>query len=104
MVAAYYTPTSALLLLAALLVFFILTRLSRGNAEAAGVERGRGIRRRLRVFRLAWPTRRQVHVAWVIVCALVSFALTRGIAVPVFVLVFLALWLAGFGVLHRVYR
>lgn len=104
MIAAYVTPTSALLLLVVLLVFFVLTRLSRGDMEAAGAERGRGIRRWLRRFRLTRPTRRQVHIAWVIVCVLVSFALTRGIAVPVFLLVFFALWLAGFGVLHRLYR
>lgn len=105
MVAAYVTPTSALLLLAALVAFFILTRLSRGDAhEAAGVAGGRRLRSRLRGWRLRRPTRRQVHVAWLVFSVLVAFALTRGIAVPVFLLVFIVLWLAGFGALLRLYR
>jgi hypothetical protein len=104
MVAAYVTPAHALLLLAVLLVFFVLTRLSRGDAHAAGAARGRRLRSRVRGWRLGKPTRRQVHVAWLVFSALVAFALTRGIAVPVFLLVFFGLWMAGFGVLRRMDR
>jgi hypothetical protein len=104
MVAAYFTPTTALLLLVVLVVFVVLTVLSRGGGEAAGAAGGRRLRRGIRGFRFGKPTRRQVHVGWVVVSAAVAFAFTRGIAVPVFLLVFFALWLAGFGVLVRFYR
>jgi hypothetical protein len=105
MVAGYVTPVHALLLLAVLVAFFILTKLSRGDAHAAGgAARGRRVRSRMRGWRLTKPTRRQVHVAWLVFSALVAFALTRGIAVPLFLLIFFALWMAGFGVLLRLYR
>ena len=104
MVAGYVTPVHALLLLAVLVAFFVLTKLSRGDAHAGGAARGRRLRSRLRGWRLSKPTRRQVHVAWLVFSALVAFAFTRGIAVPVFLLIFFALWMAGFGVLLRLYR
>jgi hypothetical protein len=104
MLAAYVTPAHALLLLAVLVAFFVLARLSRGDAHEAGAARGRRFRSRLRGWRLRKPTPRQLHVAWVVASALVALVFTRGVAMPVFVLVFFALWLLGFGVLHRLYR
>ncbi|NLE22576.1 MAG: hypothetical protein GX624_07345 [Actinobacteria bacterium] len=104
MVAAYYTPASALLLLAALVAFMVLTGLSRGRGEEAAAAGGRRLKSAFRGFRLRKPTRRQVHTAWVVGSAAVAFALTRGIAVPVFVLIFFALWLTGFGAIQRYYR
>lgn len=104
MVATVFTPVTALAFLAVLVVFVVLTWLSRGDREAAAARGGRRLRGRLSGLRLGKPTRRQVHAGWVVVSALLAFALTRGIAVPVFVLVFFALWLVGFGVLARLYR
>jgi hypothetical protein len=104
MLAAYVTPAHALLLLAALIAFFVLARLSRGGAHEAGAAGGRRVRRRVGGWRLRWRAPRQLHVAWVVVSALMALMFTRGVAMPVFVLVFLVLWLAGFGVLHRLYR
>jgi hypothetical protein len=105
--AGFVTPTHALLLLGALAAFVVLGRLTRGDAQEAAAAQGRRLRRGLRVrrgFRLRWPTRREANVGWLIASALVAFALTRGIAVPVFLLIFVLLWLAGFGVLARLYR
>jgi hypothetical protein len=102
--AGFVTPTHALLLLAAIAAFFVLGRLTRGDAQETAAAHGRRARRGLRGFRLRKPTRREVHVGWLIASALVAFAFTRGIALPVFLLVFLALWLSGFGVLARFYR
>ena len=39
-----------------------------------------------------------------LVSALVSFAVTRAVALPLFLLVFFALWLGGYGLLARLYR
>ena len=105
--AGLVTPTHALLLLAALAAFFVLGRLTRGDAQEAAAARGRRVRRGLRgrrPFRLRWPTRREANVGWLVASALVAFAVTRGIAIPLFLLLFLVLWLAGFGVLARLYR
>ena len=35
---------------------------------------------------------------------LVAFAFTRAVALPLFLIVFFALWLCGYGVLARLYR
>jgi hypothetical protein len=105
--AGFVTPTHALLLLAALVAFFVLGRLRRGDAQEAAAAHGRRARRGLRGLldvRLRKPTRREAHVGWLIASAVVAFAFTRGIAVPVFLLVFVVLWLSGFGVLGRIYR
>jgi len=104
--AGLVTPTHALLLLAALAAFFVLGRLTRGDAREAAAAQGRRVRRGLRGrrFRLRWPTRREANVGWLVASAVVAFAVTRGIAIPLFLLFFLVLWLAGFGVLSRLYR
>jgi len=98
------TPTQALLLLAAVAAFYFLGRLTRRDARAASVVRGRRVRRALAGLRLRRPTRREAHVAWLVVSLVVAFALTRAVALPLFLLVFFALWLSGFGVLARLYR
>lgn len=105
--AGFVTPTYALLLLAALAAFVVLGRLTRGENEEAAAAQGRRLRRGLsglRGWRLRWPTRKEAHVGWLVASALVAFALTRAVALPLFVLVFLVLWIAGFGVLARLYR
>jgi hypothetical protein len=105
--AGLVTPTHALLLLAALAAFVVLGRLTRGDAQEAAAAQGRRVRRGLRgrrSFRLRWPTRREANIGWLIVSVLVAFAVTRGIAIPLFLLFFVVLWLAGFGVLARLYR
>jgi hypothetical protein len=105
--AGLVTPTHALLLFAALAAFFVLGRLTRGDAQEAAAARGRRARRGLsglRGFRLRWPTRREAHVGWLFASALLAFAVTRGVAIPLFLVLFLGLWLAGFGVLSRLYR
>jgi len=102
--AGFVTPTHALVLLAVVAAFFVLGRLTRGDAQEAAAAHGRRARRGLRGLRLRWPTRGEAHVGWLIASALVAFAVTRGIAVPVFLFLFVVLWLAGFGVLARIYR
>ena len=105
--AGLVTPTHALLLLAVVAAFFVLGRLTRGDAGEAAAAQGRRLRRGLRGrrdWRLRWPTRREANVGWLVASAVVAFAFTRGIAVPLFLFLFLILWLAGFGVLARIYR
>jgi hypothetical protein len=102
--AGFVTPTTVLLLAAALAVVFVLFRLGRDGTGPAGAAGGRRLRRGLRGWRLTKPTRRQAHVGWLVVSALVAFALTRAIALPLFLLVFFALWLCGYWVLVRIYR
>jgi hypothetical protein len=105
--AGIVTPTHALLLLAALAAFFVLGRLTRGDARETAAAQGRRVRRGVRgrrPFKLRWPTRGEAHVAWLVTSVLLAFAVTRGIAIPLFLLLFLVLWLAGFGVLNRIYR
>ena len=102
--AGFVTPTHALLLLAAIAAFIVLGRLTRGDAQETAAAHGRRARRGLRGFHFRKPTRREVHVGWIITSALVAFAFTRGIALPLFLVFFLVLWLAGFGVLARFYR
>ena len=104
MLAASVTPAHALLLLAVIVAFFVLARLSRGDAHEAGAAAGRRLRSRVRGWRPRKPSPRHLHVAWVVVSALVALVFTRGVAMPMFVLVFFALWLAGFGVLQRLIR
>jgi hypothetical protein len=103
-VAGFLTPTHLLLLLAALAAFVVLGRMTRGDAREGAAAHGRRARRRLLDFRLRKPTRREVHIGWLVASALVAFALTRAVALPLFLFVFVVLWLAGFGVLWRLYR
>jgi len=99
------TPTHVLLLLVALAVFFGLRRFStRGTGATRSAERrGGGRIRRLRL-RPRKPARGEAHVAWLLVSALIAFALTRAVALPLFLAAFFALWLCGYGVLARLYR
>jgi hypothetical protein len=97
------TPTHLLLILIALAIFFGLRWLSTRATRASRPAQGRGIGR-LRSLRLTTPTRGQAHVAWIVASAVVAFALTRAVALPLFLIVFFALWLCGYGVLARLYR
>ena len=96
------TPTHVLLILAALAIFFGLRRLSLRGTRATSVARGRGLG--IRSLHLKRPTRAQAHVGWLLISALVAFAFTRAVALPLFLVVFFALWLCGYGVLARLYR
>ncbi len=107
----FFTPTHLLLILAAIGVFVALSRTGKASRDAArrteaherpaerAATRGAGLRRLL-----ARPTRAQCHLAWLVASALIAFALTRAAALPLFLAAFLVLWLAGFGVLVRLYR
>ena len=97
------TPTHVLVLVAILAVTFGLRRVTTPAARASRPARAPGPRR-LRSLRLQRPTRGQAHVAWLLVSALVAFAFTRAVALPLFLLVFLGLWICGYGVLSRLYR
>ena len=97
------TPTHLLFFFAAVVVFFGLRRLSARGAREARPRRGR-VAGRLRNLRLRWPTRGEAHVIWLLVCALLAFVVTRAVALPLFLIVFFALWLCGYGLLARLYR
>jgi len=102
--AGFVTPTHALLLLLVVAVVFGWTRLTRGHTHATAAARGRRSRDRRWRWRLTRPTRRQAHLVWLMTSALVAFALTRAVALPLFLLVFFALWACGYWVLVRLYR
>jgi hypothetical protein len=102
--AGFITPTHVLLLLAAIGVFVVLGRFSRGGGRAPGPVRGRWTWRDARRWRPRKPTRSQAHAVWLVVSALVALVFTHGVALPLFLLVFFVVWLAGFGVLARLYR
>jgi hypothetical protein len=104
MAAGFLTPTHLLFILAALAVALGLRWLSRRDGRSARSWQTAAAAGRLRTLRLRWPTRPQAHVAWVLISALVAFALTRAAALPLFLIVFFALWLCGFAVLVRLYR
>lgn len=50
------------------------------------------------------PTFRQAHVLWLIASGGMAFALTHGVAIPLFLALFFVLWLFGYGALIRLYR
>ena len=105
--AGFLTPTHVLLLLAAVAAFVVLGRLTRADADERAAAQGRRVRRGLRGLgglRLRWPTRREAHVLWLVASLFVALLLTRAVALPLFFLVFFALWAAGYGVLARLYR
>jgi len=54
--------------------------------------------------RLRKPTRRTVHIVWLVVSALVALVFTRGVALPLFVGLFFVVWLLGYTILVRFYR
>ena len=109
MASGFVTPTHLLFMLAAVAAFFVLKKLPRGGSwsshdwSPARSTRSRVVAR-MKSLRLRKPTRAQAHVVVLLSSALVSFALTRAVALPLFLLVFFALWLCGYGVLARLYR
>ena len=109
MALGFLTPTHLLFLLAAVAVFFVLKKLPRGDRWSShdwspACSAPRRAFARIRRSRLRKPTRAQAHVVLLLVSALVSFAVTRAVALPLFLLVFFALWICGYGVLARTYR
>jgi len=109
MAAGFLTPTHLLFLLAAVAVFFVLKKLPRGGSGAVydwspARSAPRRAFARIRGSRPRKPTRAQAHIVLLLVSALVSFAVTRAVALPLFLLVFFALWICGYGVLARLYR
>jgi hypothetical protein len=109
MAPGFVTPTHLLFLLAAVAVFFVLKKLPRGGSDAAydwspARSAPRRALARIGSLRPRKPTRAQAHVVLLLASALVSFAVTRAVALPLFLLVFFALWLCGYGVLARLYR
>ena len=100
----FVTPAQILLLVGVVAVVVVLGKLARPDARAAAAARGRQVRRGWRGWRFTKPTRRQAHIAWLVASALVAFALTRAVALPLFLLVFLAVWLCGYWALVKLYR
>jgi hypothetical protein len=97
------TPTHVMFLVVVVAITFGIRRLTtpRARASSASQRLGTGsVRRR----RLRKPTRREAHIGWLVVCVVLAFALTRAVAMPLFMLVFLAVWACGYGVLTRLYR
>ena len=73
--------------------------------RARPLRRWRGTEdRRFRRLRLRKPTRREAHIGWLVICVVLAFVLTRAVAMPLFLLVFVAVWACGYGVLARLYR
>ena len=56
------------------------------------------------VLRFRKPTRRTVHIVWLIVSAVIALVVTHGVALPLFISLFFVVWLVGYGVLARLYR
>ncbi len=114
MAPGFVTPTHLLFLLAAVAVFVVLSKLPRGGSRRGGPSSPRDwdparkaprrVLARVMRLRLRKPAKAQAHVGLLIFSALVSFAVTRAVALPLFLLVFFALWLCGYGVLARLYR
>jgi hypothetical protein len=97
------TPTHVLFLVVVLAVTFGVRWLTtpRARTSRAAREPGTGTFRRLRIRK---PTRREAHIGWLLICVVFAFVLTRAVAMPVFLLVFLAVWACGYGVLASLYR
>jgi ABC-type Fe3+ transport system permease subunit len=95
------TPTHVLILLVIVAVTFGLNRLTTPRPHAAR-RRHRGARPRR--LRLRKPTRREAHIGWLLFCLVFAFVVTRAVAMPLFLLAFLAVWACGYGVLARLYR
>ena len=97
------TPTHVLFLIVIVAVTFGLRWLTTPRARTSRAARAPGTRT-FRRLRLRKPTRREAHIGWLLICGVLAFVLTRAGAMPVFLLVFLAVWACGYGVLARLYR
>jgi hypothetical protein len=97
------TPTHVLFLAVIVALTFGLRRITtpRARTSRGAREPGTGTFRRLRLRK---PTRREAHIGWLVVCIVLAFVLTRAVAMPLFLLVFVAVWACGYGVLARLYR
>ncbi len=56
------------------------------------------------MLRLRKPPRRKAHIIWLVVAAAIALVFTHGVAVPLFLCLYLVVWLLGYGVLARLYR
>jgi hypothetical protein len=56
------------------------------------------------VFSLKKPTARHVHIAWLVVSAVLAAYVTRGALLVLFLGLFFVIWIVGFGVIVRYYR
>jgi hypothetical protein len=95
------TPTHVLFLLVIVAVTFGLKRLTSPRTETPRRSSRTGSLRRPRLRR---PTRREAHIGWLLVSVILAFVVTRAVAMPLFLLVFLAVWACGYGVLAKLYR
>jgi hypothetical protein len=100
------TPTHVLFLIIIVAITFGLHRITTPRtrrarpAPATREPRTAALRR----LRLRKPTRREAHIGWLVICVVLAFVLTRAVAMPLFLLVFVAVWACGYGVLARLYR
>ena len=97
------TPTHVLFLAVIVAVTFGLRRITTPRARTSRVAReprAATVRR----LRLRKPTRREAHIGWLVICVVLAFVLTRAVAMPLFLLVFVAVWACGYGVLARLFR
>jgi hypothetical protein len=97
------TPTHVLFLAVAAAIAFGLRRRTTPLVRATRAVR-RPVTGAVRRLRLRMPTRREAHIGWLLICVVTAFALTRTVALSLFLLVFLAVWACGYGVLVRLYR
>ncbi len=97
------TPTHVLFLAVIVAITFGLRRLTTPRARTSRAARAPRPGKLPRL-RLRKPTRREAHIGWLLICVVLAFALTRAVALPLFLLVFVAVWACGYGVLARLYR
>jgi hypothetical protein len=97
------TPTHVLFLTVVAALVFGLRRLTSPRVRTARAVREPSTGA-VRSLRLRKPTRREAHIGWLLMCVVIAFALTRAVALSLFLLVFLAVWACGYGVLARLYR
>ncbi len=103
MLPGLFTPTHALFLIVIVAITFGLWRITTPRVRTARAVREpavAAVRRR----RLRRPTRREAHIGWLVICFVFAFVLTRAVAMPLFLLAFVAVWACGYGVLARLYR
>jgi hypothetical protein len=56
------------------------------------------------MLKLRKPTRRTVHIAWLIISAVVAIVAVRGATPPVTIFVFFVVWLLGYWIIVRAPR
>ena len=56
------------------------------------------------MFHLRKPSRRTVHLAWLLIAALLAALISHGAFLVLFLGLFFVIWVVGYGVLVRYYR